>query len=148
MRERDEQTLRRGFELWNRRDFESLAEIFHPEIEIDATNRVLNPARYHGIEGFERLTQEVFDIWEEWSIEPTRFLWNGNRALIETRVTARGKGSGIAARGDVLLDLDDRGRKGHRDGAARRSGRGLRVGRPFGRPLARPLASPSARRDS
>ena len=63
MREHDEQLLRRGFELWNRGEYESLTEIF--------------------------------DIWEEWSIEPTLFLWNGNRALIETRVTARGKGSGI-----------------------------------------------------
>jgi ketosteroid isomerase-like protein len=95
MREHDEQLLRRGFELWNRGEYESLTEIFHPDIEIDATNRVLNPAHYHGIEGFERLTGEIFDIWEEWSIEPTLFLWNGNRALIETRVTARGKGSGI-----------------------------------------------------
>jgi ketosteroid isomerase-like protein len=95
MSEHDEQILRRGFELWNRGDYASLTEIFHPEIEIDATARVLNPARYHGLEGFERLTREIFDIWEEWSIEPKSFLWNGNRALIETRITARGKGSGI-----------------------------------------------------
>jgi ketosteroid isomerase-like protein len=91
----NEQIVRRGFDLWNRKDFGSLAEIFHPDLEIDATNRVLNPARYHGIEGFQQLTRETFDVWEEWSIEPTMFLWNGNRALIETRVRARGKGSGI-----------------------------------------------------
>jgi ketosteroid isomerase-like protein len=90
-----EQLLRRGFELWNARDFESLTEIIDPEVEIDATSRVLNPARYHGIEGFRQLTHETFDIWEEWSVEPTRFLWNGDRVFIETRIHARGKGSGI-----------------------------------------------------
>jgi ketosteroid isomerase-like protein len=90
-----EQLLRRGYQLWNQQDFESLAEIIHPEVEIDATKRVLNPARYHGIDGFRQLTRETFDIWEEWSIEPTEFVWNGDRVLIETRITARGKGSGI-----------------------------------------------------
>jgi ketosteroid isomerase-like protein len=95
MSEEYERILRRGFELWNRGDFESLAEVFDPELEIDATSRVLNPARYHGLEGFEQLTRETFDVWEEWSIQPTKFLWNGNRVLVETRVTARGKGSGI-----------------------------------------------------
>lgn len=94
MRE-EEQLLRRGFDLWNKGDFGSLNEIFHPDLVIDATNRVLNPARYHGIEGFEQMTREIFDVWDEWSIEPTRFLWNGDRVLIETRITARGKGSGI-----------------------------------------------------
>jgi hypothetical protein len=93
--EEREQVLRRGFQLWNERDFESLAEIIHPEIEIDATNRVLNPARYHGIEGFRELTNETFDVWEEWWIEPTKFLWNGDRVFVETRINARGKGSGI-----------------------------------------------------
>lgn len=87
--------VRRGFELWNAGDFEALKQIFHPDVEIDATNRVLNPARYHGLEGFEQLTRETFDVWEEWAIEPGSFEWNGNRVLIETRIRARGKGSGI-----------------------------------------------------
>ena len=95
MSEQNERILRRGFELWNQGDYESLKEIFHPDLEIDATNRVLNPARYRGLEGFEQLTKETFDVWEEWSIEPMTFQWNGNRVLVETRVNARGKGSGI-----------------------------------------------------
>jgi ketosteroid isomerase-like protein len=95
MAHEDEQLVRRGFELWNCGDFESLKEIFHPDVEIDASHRVLNPARYHGIEGFERLTKETFDIWEEWSIEPMMFRWNGNRVLVKTRINARGKGSGV-----------------------------------------------------
>jgi hypothetical protein len=95
--EEREQLLRRGYQLWNERDFESLAQIIHPEVEIDATNRVLNPASYHGIAGFCQLTNETFEVWEEWWIEPIKFLWNGDRAFVETRINARGKGSGIAA---------------------------------------------------
>jgi ketosteroid isomerase-like protein len=90
-----EQILRRGYDLWNRRDFEALDELFHPEVEIDATSRVFNPAHFRGIEGFRKLTAETFDTWEEWSVEPTKFLWNGNRVVVETRISARGKGSGI-----------------------------------------------------
>jgi ketosteroid isomerase-like protein len=87
--------LRRGYELWNEGDFDALADLFDPEVQLDASRRVLNPAHYHGIEGFRKMTAELFDVWDEWSIEPTRFLWNGDRVLIETRIDARGKGSGV-----------------------------------------------------
>jgi ketosteroid isomerase-like protein len=90
-----EQLLRRGMELWNAGDYESLAEILDPEVDIDATNRVLNPARYRGIEGFRKLTEETFEVWDEWHVEPTQFVWNGDRVVVEVRITARGKGSGI-----------------------------------------------------
>jgi ketosteroid isomerase-like protein len=90
-----EQLLRRGIELWNAGDWESLAEILDPDLDIDATNRVLNPARYRGIEGFRQLTEETFEIWDEWQVEPVDFAWNGDRVLVETRIKARGKGSGI-----------------------------------------------------
>jgi ketosteroid isomerase-like protein len=93
--EHPEQMLRRGFELWNDGDFDALAELFDPEVEVDASRRVLNPGRYRGIEGFKKMTAEVFEVWDEWSIEPTRFMWNGDRVLVETRIDARGKGSGI-----------------------------------------------------
>jgi len=90
-----EQLLRRGFELWNARDFDGLAHLIDPEVEIDATRRVLNPARYCGIEGFRQLTEETFDVWDEWHVEAVRFVWNRNRVVVETRIDARGKGSGV-----------------------------------------------------
>jgi ketosteroid isomerase-like protein len=90
-----ERLVRRGMELWNAGDYESLAEILDPEVEIDATSRVLNPARYRGIEGFRKLTEETFEVWDEWHVEPVQFAWNGDRVVVETRVKARGKTSGI-----------------------------------------------------
>ena len=44
------------------------------------------------------MTRETFDVWEEWSIEPIAFRWNGNRAFVEHRVAARGRGSGVPLR--------------------------------------------------
>jgi SnoaL-like domain len=90
-----EQLLRRAIELWNEHDFDALAELLDPEVEIDATRRVLNPARYCGIEGFRQMTEEIFDVWDRWHMEAVGFFWNGDRVAIETRIDAQGKGSGI-----------------------------------------------------
>ena len=40
-----------------------------PEIEIDATDRVLNPDRYLGLDGFRRLVREMGEVWDSWHIE-------------------------------------------------------------------------------
>jgi hypothetical protein len=37
----------------------------------------------------------VLDVWETWSIEPRAFRWDGDRVLVDIRVTARGRGSGV-----------------------------------------------------
>jgi SnoaL-like protein len=93
--EENEKRLREAYALWNRHDFDALWEYIDPSIEIDATGRVLNPAHYSGLDGFRRLTEEVLDVWETWSIEPRAFRWDGDRVLVDIRVTARGRGSGV-----------------------------------------------------
>lgn len=87
--------LLRGYALWNGRDFDALAELFDSDVEIDATRRVLNPARYRGIDGLRQFTDETFDTWEQWSIEPLGFWWNGHDAVVEIRIRARGRSSGL-----------------------------------------------------
>ena len=62
---------------------------------MDATDRVLNPDHYEGIEGFRRLAGEMAEIWDSWEIEPLEFLENGELVFVEHRVRARGKGSGV-----------------------------------------------------
>ena len=66
-----------------------------PDFEVDATDRVLNPDQYEGIEGFRRLAGEMAEVWDSWEIEPLEFLENGDLVFVEHRVRARGKGSGV-----------------------------------------------------
>jgi hypothetical protein len=43
-----------------------MEELLAPDFEVDATDRVLNPDRYVGLEGFRRLASEMFEIWDSW----------------------------------------------------------------------------------
>ncbi|MGH2978662.1 MAG: nuclear transport factor 2 family protein [Solirubrobacterales bacterium] len=90
-----EQLIRRGYDAWNRGDFETMEKLLDREFEIDATDRVLNPDRYVGLAGFRRLASEMFEIWDSWLIEPDEFVEHGDLVFVTHRIRARGKGSGL-----------------------------------------------------
>ena len=62
-----------------------------PDFEVDATDRVLNPDRYEGIEGFRRLASEMSEVWDSWEIEPLEFLENGDLLFVEHRSARAGR---------------------------------------------------------
>jgi len=95
MSEEVEELIRRGYEAWNRGDWVAMEELLAPDFEIDATDRVLNPDTYEGIDGFRRLVRELGEIWDRWDIEPIEFVQQGERVFVAHRVRARGKGSGV-----------------------------------------------------
>jgi ketosteroid isomerase-like protein len=72
-----------------------LAEFCAPEVHLDQTRRVLNPASYDGYEGLLRGLGEVRDAWERFTLEPERFIDAGDRVVVIHRVRARGRGSGV-----------------------------------------------------
>jgi ketosteroid isomerase-like protein len=90
-----EELIRRGYDAWNRGDFEAMEQLLAPEFEVDATDRVLNPDRYVGLEGFRQLAAEMFEIWDSWLIEPQEVVEVGGRVFVTHLIRARGKGSGL-----------------------------------------------------
>lgn len=90
-----ERLIRAGYGAWNRRDWAAMETMLDRDFEVDATDRVLNPARYSGIDGFRRLAEEMFEIWDAWLIEPREFVERGDRVFVEHSIRARGKGSGV-----------------------------------------------------
>jgi ketosteroid isomerase-like protein len=90
-----EQVIRQGYDAWNRADWAAMEAFLAPEFEVDATDRVLNPDSYQGIEGFRRLAGEMAEVWDSWEVEPLQFIERGDLMLVAHRVRARGKGSGI-----------------------------------------------------
>jgi ketosteroid isomerase-like protein len=90
-----ERLIRQGYDAWNRGDWESMEAVLAPDFEVDATNRVLNPDRYEGIDGFRRLAGEMAEVWDTWEIEPLELVERGNLMFVAHRVRARGKGSGV-----------------------------------------------------
>jgi ketosteroid isomerase-like protein len=72
-----------------------LAEFCDPEVHVDQTRRVFNPASYDGYEGLLSALGEVRDAWEQFALEPEEFIDAGERVVVIHRVRARGRGSGV-----------------------------------------------------
>jgi len=87
--------LRRIYEAFNSGDFDLVAEIVHPNIEL------VRPGSQSSVRGVAALRAWMEpDAFEEQRIEPLDFTVNGNKVLARQHGTARGAGSGIE------LDLD------------------------------------------
>lgn len=63
MSDENVEIVRRGFEAWDRQDYEAATSQFSADVEIDASERVLNPAVYSGIEGARRFRDEIAETW-------------------------------------------------------------------------------------
>ncbi len=87
----------------------ALLDRFATDVQIDMSRRVFNPDVYEGHAGLRRLGREVRDVWEEFRIEPERFVDAGDRVIvIETR-RGRGSSSGVEVdqRSAVIWTLRD-----------------------------------------
>jgi ketosteroid isomerase-like protein len=100
----NEQLIRQGYDAWNQGDWTRMEALLAPDFEVDATDRVLNPDHYEGIEGFRRLAGEMAEVWDSWEIEPLEFVENGDLVFVAHTVRARGKGSGIEV-GQIYLSV-------------------------------------------
>jgi len=65
----DAEPVRRGFDAWNRGDLDALGAFVAPNVEIDASARILNPATYRGIDGARRFQEEIGEVWEDFRVE-------------------------------------------------------------------------------
>ncbi len=87
--------VRRSFEAWDRRHHEAAARDFSPDIEMDATERVLNPAVYAGLEGALRCREEIAETWDDFHVEIEDMLPAGDQVVLLVRTTRQGRGSGV-----------------------------------------------------
>ena len=90
-----EEVLRRTYAALTRRDFVALEELADPDFEMDLTERVLNPATYHGAEGLLRFLGEIDELWASMDIDVERVIERGDELLAVLMVTLTGRGSGV-----------------------------------------------------
>ena len=67
----DVEVVRRCYELWERRNWSAIPEIFDPDVEIDLSRNVFNPDVYRGHAGVERYLRAVEEIWDDFRVVPT-----------------------------------------------------------------------------
>jgi ketosteroid isomerase-like protein len=107
-----EQVIRRAYDALNRRDYELMAELADPDFEMDLTERVMNPASYHGAEGMQRFLREIDELWTSMEIRVERVLERGDEALAVVLVAARWQAADDAAPGGRRRGLEGvRGRR-------------------------------------
>jgi ketosteroid isomerase-like protein len=83
------------YAAWARQDYDVFPRVAHPEIEMDFTDRVLNPDTYRGYDGLRRFIGEVAELWEWMVMDIERVIERGDEVLVVVRVRLRGKGSGV-----------------------------------------------------
>jgi len=86
--------VRRGFEAWDRQDYEAAASHFSPDVEIDASERVLNPAVYNGMDGAIRFRDEIAETWGEFHVAIEDMLPAGDEIVVLVHSTGQGRASG------------------------------------------------------
>ena len=91
--------VRQCVELVRRFDEEFLgsrvgADLLDPGLEVhDHDSPDLTVLKGH--HGFLRWIDDWDQAWEDWSVEPEEYIEAGDRVLVLTRLSARGRGSGV-----------------------------------------------------
>jgi ketosteroid isomerase-like protein len=74
-------------------------ELFDPDVKVDQTRNVFNPASYEGRDGLLRSLAVVGETWERFVLEPERFVEAGDHVVVIQLVRARGLGGGVEVPG-------------------------------------------------
>jgi uncharacterized protein len=115
MSQEDVQTVRQGYEAFNRGDVEWMVAQLDPEIVWEDAAEVPGSSSHRGIREVRCYLESFARQWEEIRFEPERILDAGERVVALVRMAARGRASGaqVDARLAHVYEL--------------REGRGMRV---------------------
>jgi ketosteroid isomerase-like protein len=115
MSQEDVQTIRQGYEAFNRGDIEWMIARLDPEIVWEEAAEVPGSCSYGGIHAVRAYLESFARQWEEIRFEPERILDAGEQVVALVRMAARGRASGaqVDARLAHVYEL--------------REGRGMRV---------------------
>jgi ketosteroid isomerase-like protein len=107
MSQQNVEVVRRGIAAYNRRDFDALRALNHPEIEVDySASRGVEAGIYRGQEEVFRLYQQFFDLFERISLEPDRFIDAGDSVVVPNSAYMRGRhGVDTVARSTLVFEL-------------------------------------------
>jgi ketosteroid isomerase-like protein len=94
--EQDVETLRRGFETFNREGVDAILDLLHPEfVAVTTPDVALEPDTYRGYAGLRRYFAAFDDVMEDIRFEPGEFVDAGDKVIVSFVLKARGKGTGI-----------------------------------------------------
>jgi ketosteroid isomerase-like protein len=74
---------------------QAFLEFAHPDMVLDLTSNVLNPATYEGFDGFVRFAEQVGEAWAEFRMEPEEVFEREDVVVVLVRAVGKGRGSGV-----------------------------------------------------
>jgi ketosteroid isomerase-like protein len=74
---------------------DEIAERLDPDVRLDLSERVFNPAVYEGYDGLMRWRADIGDVWESYSTETEQFFDADEVVVVFTRKRGRGRSSGV-----------------------------------------------------
>jgi ketosteroid isomerase-like protein len=100
--EDDIRVLLDGYEAWNRREPEALAEVLDPEMEWEPGFGDLNAGVHHGADGFRQFVESWIESFDDFNIRPHLLVQAGDQVVVHAHQTGRGRGSGIEVEAHVV----------------------------------------------
>jgi uncharacterized protein len=108
MAQENVEVARQSIAAYNRRDFEAIRALNHPDVELDwSASRGLEAGICRG-EEVMRFFANFFDMFPEINIEPERFIEAGDSVVVPNSGHIRGRG-GIETSARSALVLEVRG---------------------------------------
>ena len=80
-----------------------------PDIQVDSSRRVFNPAIYDGHAGLRSAISDICEAWEDFREEDERLIDVGDKVLVLQTIVGRGRASGVEVRapGALIWTLRD-----------------------------------------
>jgi uncharacterized protein len=95
--QQDLDTVRRGYDAFNRRDVDALLDAFHPDVEWHPLLAELGGGTYCGHDGVRTMLEEIDESWDDFRTEAERVVDAGDHILVFAHTRGRGKASGVEA---------------------------------------------------
>lgn len=106
MSDQDVQIVRRGYELYAAGDLEGVAALIADDATLpDAGGLGITGSAAGsrlGPDGFRRAHEEALEAFEDYLVEPQRFIDAGDAVVVAVRISGRGRGSGATLEMDVV----------------------------------------------
>ena len=101
----------RGFDAFNRGEFEAVGKLLHTDVVAVVPDSMANAGVYEGRDGFARMLAHWVEPWEELRVEVLELIEEGDAVLAPAVQHGRGRGSGVEISMRVVFLLrfrDDR----------------------------------------
>ncbi len=88
--------IRRGLEMYNRRDIDGFLELGHPDVEWESAFAGLEGGTFKGLGAFRTYFEELAATWEVFELRPIDIqAAPGEKVLVSLNVYGKGKASGV-----------------------------------------------------